>query len=166
MKTMNKILTIKRAIDISKKLRTEGKQIVLAGGCFDILHLGHIEFLEKAKDRGNVLFVLLESDETIRQIKGNHRPINAQQDRAKVLSAFESVDYVILLPYLKTDTDYDDLIIGLKPTIIATTKGDPKRHHKERQAKKVGAKVIDVIEKKAKQSTSRLSKLILEDYYL
>lgn len=160
---INKILTIQQAIDVSNKLKAEGKAIVLAGGCFDILHIGHIDFLNEAKKRGDVLFVLLESDEAIRRIKGNNRPINSQADRARILSALLGVDYAIILPQLKTDKEYDDVVIKLRPDIIATTKGDKYKKHKERQAKLIGAKVVDVIKNISNKSTTKLIKLLSED---
>ncbi|MDP3988556.1 MAG: adenylyltransferase/cytidyltransferase family protein [Candidatus Levybacteria bacterium] len=162
---MSKILSIEKAIEISRKLKHQGKTVVLAGGCFDILHIGHIEFLKKAKEYGDFLFLLLESDETC-QSKGKKRPINTQKDRAIILSALESVDYVIKLPPLRSDKDYQDLIISLKPDTIATTKGDLYKHIKERQAKLINAKVVEVIGKISNKSTTNLIKLLFEDYSL
>lgn len=161
---MNKIINIPKAIKISKKLRDQGKSIVLTGGCFDILHIGHIDFLNEAKKRGDVLFVLLESDEAIRGIKGNNRPINTQVDRARILSALLSVDYVIILPQFIKDKEYDDVVVGLEPNIIATTEGDKNREHKERQAKLTGARVVDVVKNISNKSTTKLIKLLSEDY--
>lgn len=163
---MNGVVNIEKAVELAKRVHEQGKSIVLAGGCFDILHIGHVKFLQEAKKRGDFLFVLLESDETIRKIKGEGRPINLQEDRAKVLAALEVVDYVILLPRLKTNQEYDGLISQLKPDTIATTKGDPYRIHKERQAKLINIEVIDVIDKISNQSTTRLFKLLKEDYWL
>src|SRR3989344_3259410 len=119
---MNRIIKPKEAIRISKKLRDKEKSIVLVGGCFDILHLGHIKFLESAKKLGDILFVLLESDESVLGLKGKDRPINNQIERAQVLSSLSIVDYVVLLPLMKTDRDYDKLITYIKPAFIATTK--------------------------------------------
>ncbi len=160
---MNKIINTKEAIKLSEQLRGEGKTIVLVGGCFDILHIGHILFLEKAKHLGDVLFVLLESDETIKNSKGNNRPIHTQEDRAYVLAALTTIDYVILLPKLKNDLDYDNLLSLLKPTIIATTQGDPKRRHKERQARLLHSTVVDVIQRISNTSTSKLATLLSQD---
>lgn len=157
---MNKIIRVKEAISIARELNKQNKTIVVAGGCFDILHPGHLLFLEKAKKMGDVLFVLLESDETIRTTKGDNRPINTQKDRALKLSALIAVDYIILLSQLKKDRQYDNLLLKIKPTIIATTKGDPKRYHKERQAKLMGITVIDVMERVKDTSTSQLTKLL------
>lgn len=163
---MSKIIKPEEAINLSKRFREENRIIVLAGGCFDILHLGHVEFLREAKKRGDFLFILLESDEAIKKIKGKNRPINSQEDRAKVLEALCDVDFVVKIPKLETDTDYDELISEIKPSIIATTKGDPFRKHKERQAEIIKGQVVDVIERKNRKSTSRLAKLISEDFYL
>ncbi len=156
---MNKIINVKKSIEVSKKLKQDGKSVVVVGGCFDILHPGHVLFLEKAKKAGDVLFVLLESDEAISQKKGEQRPIHTQKDRSLVLANLVSVDYVVILPLLKTDRDYDDLLSKLKPTIIATTKGDPNRYHKVRQANLVGARVINVVKRIENTSTSSLAKL-------
>lgn len=157
---MHKILTVQKSIEIAKNLRSKGKKIVLAGGCFDILHIGHITFLKKAKEAGDSLFILLESDEAIKRIKGKNRPINNQEDRAKILAALNVVDFVVLLPANLTDKDYDRIVIQIKPAIIATTKGDPFRMHKERQAVLINCKIIDVTDIISDQSTSRLVKLL------
>jgi|SRR3989344_3692949 len=157
---MNKVLTVKQAIDISKKLRDQGKIIVLAGGCFDILHVGHVHFLKEAKKQGDTLILLLESDERIRQLKGKSRPINSQKDRAFVLSSVSPVDYIVLLPLLTADTAYDEMISKLKPAIIATTKGDPYKKHKHRQVKQIGSRLVEVTDHISNQSTSRLATLL------
>jgi len=147
---------------VSKRLRGVGKKVILVGGCFDLLHIGHLTFLEKAKKKGDVLFVLLESDANITKTKGPGRPINSQTDRAKILSALETVDYIIkLAPFLKNE-DYDELITKLRPTVIATTKGDVNRLHKERQANVIGGKVIDVTVPVKNQSTTKLISLLNE----
>lgn len=163
IKFMDKILTIEQAITQSENLKREVRKIVLAGGCFDILHVGHITFLEAAKAIGDVLFVFLEADERISKLKGKNRPINNQEDRAKILGALASVDAVIKLPADLTDRDYDDMVSKLKPDILAVTKGDQQRKHKERQAGLIGCRVVDVTEVIDDQSTSRLVKLLGKD---
>jgi FAD synthetase len=159
---MGKIRNITEAISQAKKYHVEGKKIVLAGGCFDILHIGHLTFLEQAHKKGDKLFVFLESDEMIRQHKGDNRPINNQKDRAKILSHLSMVDCVILLPPKVNDAFYDNLVIQLKPAIIATTAGDTYRAHKERQAEKIGATVVDVTAPISNQSTTKLVSLLSE----
>ena len=132
------------------------KKIVLVGGCFDILHPGHIIFLEKSKQVGDVLVVMLESDEKIKKIKGENRPIHNQKARALVLKALKFVDEVILLPNLKSEQEYDRIIKKIKPSIIAVTFGDPDIHHKKRSAKLVGAKLKFVVRRLKNHATSSL----------
>lgn len=157
---MQKVITTKQAAKLSENLHQSGKTVVLAGGCFDIVHGGHLEFLRRAKKKGDVLLVLLESDKAIKKYKGNARPVNSQKDRAGILSSLEFVDYVIPLPYLKNDLEYDALVFTLKPDIIATTAGDTARNHKERQARSIHAQVVDVMKRLPDQSTSRLVHLL------
>lgn len=159
---MNKIIEADSAIELGNTLSQEKKKVVLAGGCFDILHLGHITFLEKAKSYGDTLCVMIEADETITAAKGSKRPINNQQDRAKMLSALAVVDYVIILPPGMTDDAYDTLVFAIKPAIIATTQGDEHRNHKERQAAAIGAQVVDAVAQIENQSTTRLISILNE----
>lgn len=160
---MSKILSVKEAITISSKLHEQNKTIVLVGGCFDIIHVGHVEFLKKAREKGDALFILLESDEKVKQIKGKNRPIHTQKERAKVLSVLEMVDYVILLSYLTANKDYDNLVMQIKPDIIATTKTDEYREHKERQAKLLNAQVLDVIDRLPNKSTNLLAQKLSQE---
>ena len=93
-------------------LRAEGKKIVATNGCFDILHVGHTRYLQASKEKGDVLVVLLNSDFSVKSIKGENRPINTECDRAEILCALNSVDFVLLfdekspvelLKYIKPD---------------------------------------------------------------
>jgi FAD synthetase len=159
---MDKSISIEQIGEISSKIHQQNKRIVLLGGCFDILHIGHIVFLEEAKKQADILIVLIESDETITASKGPKRPINSQDERAKILAALSVVDYVIVLKPNMDNKAYDDLVIALKPAIIATTSGDINRHHKERQAELVDAKVIDVTTPITDKSTTRLIRMLDE----
>lgn len=141
---MGEVVTLDQSIIISKRLREEGNIIILVGGCFDILHPGHLTFLERAKKQGDVLFVVLESDENVRNLKGKKRPVNDQQKRARALAAFDAVNYIIMLPQFSFDRDYFALTKKLSPNIIAITEGDPKQAEKQKQAKAVGAKLVVV----------------------
>lgn len=153
------ILTINQLESEIRKLRNKNKKIVLVGGCFDLLHIGHITFLEKAKRRGDILIVLLESDQSVRKMKGENRPINNIKDRAKVLSSLKFVDFVIMLSQM-SDKDYDQLVEKIKPDVIATAKRDKGLFHKLRQAEKVGAKVKVVTAIVKDSSTTNLIKLL------
>lgn len=159
---MTTIITTDQAIELGTALAQENKKIVLVGGCFDILHLGHLTFLEQAKTHGDSLIVMIEADETIAVSKGPKRPINTQNDRAKLLAALKVVDYVILLPPGMTNEAYDTLVFAIKPAIIATTKGDEHRNHKERQAAAIGAQVIDVVDLVENQSTTKVIEILNE----
>jgi rfaE bifunctional protein nucleotidyltransferase chain/domain len=159
---MDKIVSTEQINEISAVLHKQNKRIVLSGGCFDLLHVGHITFLEEAKKQGDCFIVMLESDETIKKSKGNKRPINTQADRAKILAALSAVDYIVLLKPEMSNKEYDDLVIAIKPAIIATTSGDRNRHHKERTADLVNAKVIDVTMPISDKSTTAIIRLLDE----
>jgi len=159
---MNKIIDIEKAVKLSKKFKKAGKTIVLSGGCFDVLHLGHIKFLEAAKKQGDVLFVFLESDEKVKKIKKANRPINSQTARAQVLSSIRFVDYVIRIPYFE-NAGYDKLVNSLKPSVIAVTKESEAIKYVKRQAEKIGARVSEVIGQIPDQSTSKIAKIIAEE---
>jgi D-beta-D-heptose 7-phosphate kinase/D-beta-D-heptose 1-phosphate adenosyltransferase len=89
-----KIVSISLLRPLCSKLRARGKKIVFTNGCFDILHAGHVRYLKKARTLGDVLVVGLNSDKSVRAIKGPTRPVVGQKDRAEVLSGLECVDYI------------------------------------------------------------------------
>lgn len=135
------------------------KKVVLVGGCFDLLHFGHIEFLRQAKACGDYLLVALESDKKIKQLKGDGRPIHNQTQRRQMLEALSFVNKVISLPMMHDDADYFNLVKRIKPAVIAVTQGDPILTKKQQQAEIVGAKLV-VIPKIHTPSTSQLAKLL------
>lgn len=118
------------------------KNSVLAGGCFDLLHYGHLCFLKAAAQYGPVI-VALESDESI-QMSKKSSPIHTQRQRAEILSELKCVSQVICLPVLKTYEEYLELVQTIKPAFLAVTEGDTQLDNKKRQAEIVGAKVIVV----------------------
>lgn len=132
---------------------------VLVGGCFDLLHFGHTEFLRKAKALGDWLVVALESDENVKRMKGDGRPIHSQHQRRKMLESLSFIDEVIELVPIKTYEEYANLVKDVQPHVIATTEGDPILEKKKGQAKLVGAELI-VIPKIPTPSTSQLAKLL------
>ena len=93
---MKKILSLGPLQRVRETLRKQGKRVVFTNGTFDILHRGHVEYLTRARELGNVLIVGLNTDASIRRIKGKGRPINREADRAVVLAALSCVDYVSL----------------------------------------------------------------------
>jgi glycerol-3-phosphate cytidylyltransferase len=94
----SKILTLDQLAAESGRLRSESQRVVATNGCFDILHVGHVRYLTAARKLGEVLVVGLNGDDSVRQLKGEGRPVNREQDRAEVLAALESVDYVTIFP--------------------------------------------------------------------
>ena len=87
---------IKEILKIRDSLKQKGKKIVFTNGCFDILHAGHVDYLKKAKECGDVLIVGLNSDSSVRKNKGENRPIVTQNERSYILKNLKSVDYVVL----------------------------------------------------------------------
>lgn len=111
---------------------------VLVGGCFDLLHYGHVVFLTKARQAGDLLIVALESDDFI-QTRKNRQPVHTQQQRAEILAALRVVDEVVLLPLLSDHTEYEAMVAALQPSVIGITQDDPLKSEKERQAQNNGA---------------------------
>jgi rfaE bifunctional protein nucleotidyltransferase chain/domain len=137
-------------------------RIVLTGGCFDILHVGHVRFLSEAKKMGDYLVVLLENDKNVKKLKGKNRPVFIQEERAEMLSALENVDLIVLLPTMENDSDYLDLVMKIKPGIIAVTENDPQIEKKKAQAKQIGVE-LKVIPSVKTLSTSKLAKILEVD---
>lgn len=103
--------------DLIDKIHREGKTVVATNGCFDILHVGHVRYLEKTKSFADYLIVLLNSDKSVKSIKGPSRPINNENDRAEILSALRCVDYVVLFD----EDSPKNLLDEMKPDVY--TKG-------------------------------------------
>jgi FAD synthetase len=140
-----------------KKSKKEIK--VLVGGCFDILHYGHIYFLKQARALGDNLIVAIESDKNIRKLKGKNRPIQNQNQRKEILESLKFVDKAIILPNEMKDKNYFKFVETIKPQIIAVTKGDPLLIKKQDQAESIGAKVVEIAKIKA-PSTSQIAKIL------
>ena len=108
IKTLDEISSL--VIELKKK----NKKIIFTNGCFDILHIGHVKYLEQAKSYGDVLILGLNSDDSIRKLKCNNRPINSQMDRAYILASLEVVDYLVIFD---EDTPIE-LIKQIEPDIL------------------------------------------------
>ena len=108
------ILPLEQLLKVLEGERKKGKKIVFTNGCFDIIHAGHVDYLKKAKTLGDILVVGLNSDESIKRIKGENRPIIPQEMRAEVLSSLKPVDYVVVF---EEDTP-ERLIKAIKPDIL------------------------------------------------
>ena len=109
-----KIKERKELLRIIKNLKAKGKQIVFTNGCFDVLHLGHVRYLEEAKALGDVLVVGVNSDSSVRKLKGPKRPILPEQERTEILSGLGCVDYITIF----NEADPLKLITSLKPNLL------------------------------------------------
>lgn len=109
-----KIKSLSQLKKIIHNLKKNSKKIVFTNGCFDLLHRGHVLYLEKAKKMGDILVVGLNSDSSLKKIKGKLRPITREKDRAEILAALECVDYVLIF---SEKTPYK-VIAAIKPDII------------------------------------------------
>jgi D-beta-D-heptose 7-phosphate kinase/D-beta-D-heptose 1-phosphate adenosyltransferase len=118
-----------------------------------------VKFLSEAKGAGDCLIILLESDQKVKKLKGSHRPVFNQRERAEMLSALRSVDLIVLLPMMEDDGDYLNLVMKIKPDIIAVTEDDPQIENKRRQAREVGGELKIILLTKT-FSTSKLAKIV------
>ncbi len=110
----NKIITQSRIIGLIGDLQKKGQKIVFTNGCFDLLHVGHVRYLEKARTFGDCLIVGLNSDRSIQQIKDPARPLISEAQRAEVLAALECVDYIVLFD----EADPFNLIEAIRPDVL------------------------------------------------
>lgn len=111
---MSKVKSLGELRPILSILRASGMKIVFTNGCFDIIHTGHTRYLEKAKAEGDVLVVGLNSDASVRGIKGEKRPVNNETDRAEALSALKAVDYVTIF----SEPDPYNVIAAIQPDVL------------------------------------------------
>lgn len=114
MKAKSKIVSVRTLKTKLAAARKAGRKIVFTNGCFDILHAGHVSILEFSRAKGDLLVVGLNSDDSVRRLKGPTRPVNKQQDRALVLAALESVSYVCIF---NEDTPHN-LIKAVRPDVL------------------------------------------------
>jgi len=111
----NKLFSLQELKKITESLKEKGMKIVLANGCFDIIHAGHVRYLRDAKSRGDVLIVALNSDKSVKSLKGEGRPLMNELERAEILSSFEFVDYIVIFD----EKDVGKILLELKPHIHA-----------------------------------------------
>ena len=114
MQTKEKIIERSDAVGIIRRWKDAGEEVVFTNGCFDILHLGHVDYLEKAKEKGDKLVVAINEDASVKKLKGDSRPINDQYARARLIAALEFVDLVV---FFGEDTPME-LITFLVPDVL------------------------------------------------
>ena len=110
---MGQLIARKNIQEFVSELKKQGKTIVTTNGCFDILHVGHVRYLQKTKTFADVMIVCLNSDDSVRRIKGPKRPINNENDRAEILCALECVDYVVIFD----ESSPEKLLCEIKPDV-------------------------------------------------
>ena len=161
---MGKVVVLDKLKEIVEIERGRGKKIVFTNGCFDLLHLGHIRYLQEAKRRGDLLIVAVNSDRSLRELKGGDRPLVLQEERAEILAALSAVDYVAIFD---EDTPLE-IIDVLKPDVLVKGAGY-REEETERKAigyivgretvKAVGGEVVTIPEVKGLSTTRLLEKI-------
>lgn len=155
-----KIKTLEELKKIVDELRQKGKKIILANGCFDILHVGHIRYLEEAKKQGDVLIVAINDDTSIKRVKDRMRPLIAQMERSEIVAGLRCVDFVVLF----SEEDVSCILLTLKPNIhLKGTDYTPQTVPEKEVVFSYGGKVGIVGDAK-RHATKGLIKLILRRY--
>ena len=150
-------MTIDEAARLAERLRAEGKRIVLANGCFDLLHVGHIRYLRDARRLGDVLFLGLNADAAVARLKGAGRPLMPADERAEILQALRDVDHVVVFG----DDTADALVARLRPDVHAkgtdyTREGVPEAA----TARAVGARVAITGDPKSHSTRDVITKIL------
>jgi len=150
----SKIVGLEELSERSKQLRAAGKKMVATNGCFDLLHVGHVRYLQAARALGDLLAIGLNGDRSVRELKGKGRPVTGERDRAEVLAALQCVDLVTIFPEMRATQ-----FIGASHPAIYVKGGDysPETLNEEERAllEEIGAE-IRFIPFEAGYSTSRL----------
>jgi rfaE bifunctional protein nucleotidyltransferase chain/domain len=149
-----KILTADEAGAIAKEMRERGRKLVFTNGCFDLLHVGHVRYLAGARALGDALLVAINGDESVRALKGEGRPLNREADRAEVVAALASVDYVVVFPEVRATA----LLEKVRPAIYVKG-GDytaESLHSEERDALEQMGTEVRIVPFEPGHSTSRL----------
>ena len=149
-----KIVTADEAGAIAREMRERGRNLVFTNGCFDLLHVGHVRYLAAARALGDALLVAINGDESVRALKGDGRPLNREADRAEVIAALASVDYVVAFPEVRATA----LLKKIRPAIYVKG-GDytaESLHAEERSVLERMGTEIRIVPFEAGHSTSRL----------
>jgi cytidyltransferase-like protein len=157
----SKIITYDQAANIINGYRKDGKIVVLSHGCFDVIHVGHVISFREAKSSGDILFVGLENDETIRKNKGEGRPFHTLAERLDFLSELKCIDYVFGFPKLidfSNTKEFEKRYSKLAPTSIAISEWDPSRSIKEKQCKNTNILPV-ILTQKTSHSTTKILKI-------
>ncbi|MFH1238678.1 MAG: D-glycero-beta-D-manno-heptose 1-phosphate adenylyltransferase [bacterium] len=154
---MKKVETLNNLKKILSRLKKKGKKIVFTNGCFDIIHVGHVRYLKQAKGCGDILVIAVNSDSSVRMLKGKNRPLVALKDRLEVLSALEFVDYVVVF----SEETPARVIETLRPDILV--KGSDYRLNEivgRDFVESTGGKVVTIPLVKGKSTTALINKIV------
>jgi rfaE bifunctional protein nucleotidyltransferase chain/domain len=153
----SKIKTLTQMKRVVTRSKARGKKIVFTNGCFDILHVGHIRYLKRARKQGDLLIIGLNTDRSVKEIKGKKRPVVPQKARAEVLAALECVDYVVLFD----EPDPWRLIEVLRPDVLVKGADWPKSEIVGREiVEEIGGRVIRIPLVAGASSTGIIEKII------
>lgn len=147
----------KEIIERVRQAKEQGKKIVITSGVFDLLHSAHIEYLKKAKEQGDLLIVLIESDARTRELKGEGRPLWNQDKRKEEIMKLGFVDEALVLPpEFKNPLRFEEIVILLAPDIYAESSNSVALDHKDAQMKKYGGELRIVLQEIPGVSTSSI----------
>ncbi len=145
----------------NKEHKLSSNTSILVGGCFDVIHYGHLTFLKRAKQNADHLIVALESDEKISNAK-KRAPIHTVEQRAEILANLRMVNEVVVLPFMNRYEEYLKLVTILKPTYLGVTEGDRELHNKQKQADAIHAQLIVVTANLESLSSSNIISVVSE----
>ena len=154
------LTNISELIEIRKELKQTGKKVVFTNGCFDIIHAGHVDYLSKAKDCGDILIVGLNSDSSIREIKGIDRPIVNENERAYILAQLKPVDFVVLF----NEPTPKQLIEQLLPDVLVKGADWAIENIVGRDIVELNGGEVRTIKFITEQSTTNIIKKVLATY--
>jgi len=152
----SKVATVETLKDVCAEARGSGKTIAFANGCFDLLHVGHIRYLQGARAEGDVLIVGINADASVKKLKGEGRPLQNEQDRALLVAALHTVDWVVIFP----EDTVENLLLALKPDVHCKGTDYTEDTVPERQVvKSYGGRVAIVGDPKDHNTSTLLARL-------
>ncbi len=159
------VITLDKLQKIRRKYNS--KKIVLIGGSFDILHVGHLSFLKKAKSFGDILCVAISSDQRVRERKGSGRPINPELDRVRMIDSLKLVDYSVITPYKVTNVMFPTfgIIEQLKPDSFVTSdiRWLSYKNDIRNVSERTNLEILNISNRKIKSTTNIINKVIVQN---